>query len=427
MRCLIAFVLATLLAGCSEQKSSARPAWTIERDWQAFPASTTSGAAETMWGGAHFRFKPDGTFLEYGGLQMAGRYAVSGDKVALSLDKMLGVDSYFMDAKMAPLKAVGGNELPKSVELRIDSGGNLILSKFGILTDKVVFRPAAPQSIEDEVRTIAHPPDDQGGSEGERLWDDIASRKKESVKPLIRLTRDPDRDVRWWAISFLGQTKDPRALKPLLDLCASADKRAVREAAEALGDLGDPRAVAPLLAAVRAKKVDEYTAGQALGKIGDKRAAAPLAAMLAGSKHPQYLLDGIGKLGDPSVLPELRKLETTKDPMVEISLAAAIAKLDPRDPYPKSKVPDLIKLSQSGDWMRQLDAVRALIAIRDPRAKSQYLRLLHDPTSTVRRDAIGALVDINAKDALPGIKPLLMDDDEQVRAAAQRAARILAR
>jgi HEAT repeat protein len=416
-------IVGLLTLGCSKTKTAS--AWTIEGEWIALPEASSSGANEAMWRGARVQFKPDGSFREFGGLELAGTYTVEGDNVHLKFTKFLGKDTYFISAKMAPVKSVGGNDLPKSMDLHVQPNGNIKLSKFGPIDAPVTFVQSPPSSIEQDVRTFAHLPDDQMESEGDRLWAKIADRKSEGVQPLIDLLKDKDPEVHYWSIVFLGHTKDRRAVSPLLDELGANGKRYPTAATSALGELGYPDAVDGLIKVLKKHQVNNYTISQALVKIGDKRAVQPLIESMMASKRPEYVIRALGKLGDPKALPALRKLKSSNSEPVVIALAEAITRLDPKDPFPKGKVPLLLKLSSGGDWMQQDDAMHALLAIGDPRAKPLFLDLLRNPQFVIRRDAIDALVKLRAKDAIPAIKGMLMDDNDQIREAAQRAIRVL--
>jgi HEAT repeat protein len=106
---------------------------------------------------------------------------------------------------------------------------------------------------------------------------------RESVAPLLKLTRDSATALRRPAVKALGATKSIEAVQPLLNICQSFDpfghQSEIRsDAVAALGILGEKEAVAPLLTLarrpnlLRLKRLEALRAEiiLALGKLGDK-------------------------------------------------------------------------------------------------------------------------------------------------------------
>jgi hypothetical protein len=158
-----------------------------------------------------------------------------------------------------------------------------------------------------------------GPQERESIFGGLAVLKDErSVVPLIDLMRTaPDEDIRGWAASTLGPLKDARAVSPLLDVVRShtapAELRA--SAAMSVGSLGAKEAVPEL----RTIALDEHldldlrkSAVRSLGDLGDSASAEPLLRVLSRGHDLAFelvILEAVGKIGSPSILPRLEDLE----------------------------------------------------------------------------------------------------------------------
>jgi hypothetical protein len=158
-----------------------------------------------------------------------------------------------------------------------------------------------------------------GPQERESIFGGLAVLKDErSVVPLIDLMRTaPDEDIRGWAASTLGRLKDARAASPLLDVLrnhtAPAELRA--SAAMSLGSLGAKEAVPELRTIALNDHADldlRKSAVRSLGDLGDSASAEPLLRVLSRPHDLAFelvILDAVGKIGSPSVLPRLDDLE----------------------------------------------------------------------------------------------------------------------
>jgi hypothetical protein len=158
-----------------------------------------------------------------------------------------------------------------------------------------------------------------GPQERESIFGGLAVLKdNRSVVPLIDLMRTaPEEDIRGWAASTLGPLKDPRAVSPLLEVLrnhtAPAELRA--SAAMSLGSLGAKEAVAELRTIALNEHVDldlRKSAVRSLGDLGDSDSAEPLLRVLSRPHDLAFelvLLEAVGKMGAPSILPKLDDLE----------------------------------------------------------------------------------------------------------------------
>jgi hypothetical protein len=143
-------------------------------------------------------------------------------------------------------------------------------------------------------------------------------RDERSVSPLIDLMRTaPEEDIRGWAASTLATLKDRRAVSPLLDVLrnhtAPVELRA--SAAMSLGSLGAREAVPELRAIALNEHADldlRKSAVRSLGDLGDVDSAEPLLRVLSRPHDLAFelvLLEAVGKIGTPSILPKLDDLE----------------------------------------------------------------------------------------------------------------------
>ena len=158
-----------------------------------------------------------------------------------------------------------------------------------------------------------------GPQERGSIFGGLAVLKDErSVVPLIDLMRTaPEEDIRGWAASTLGPLKDARADSPLLDVLRSqtapAELRA--SAAMSLGTLGAKEAVPELRTIALNDHADldlRKSAVRSLGDLGDSASAEPLLRVLSRPHDLAFelvILEAVGKIGSPSILPRLDDLE----------------------------------------------------------------------------------------------------------------------
>ncbi len=88
------------------------------------------------------------------------------------------------------------------------------------------------------------------------LWygTEVLAQKGEpqEVQKYIDTLRDPEWQIRWEAVTVLGESKDPRATEPLIGTLSGDENTYVRAtAAWALGEIKDRRAVEALIAALK--------------------------------------------------------------------------------------------------------------------------------------------------------------------------------
>lgn len=151
-----------------------------------------------------------------------------------------------------------------------------------------------------------------------------------TLKALLRLLEDPDRDVRIAAIDALGATKQTAAVTPLAARVErESDEQVLEKIVDALGVIGAPEAVEALLGLLDHTPRDSirWSCINSLGKIGDARAAERLRPYLNPS-YPadvrQVTMEALGKLKDPAALPRLAEI-LRSDPNEKLRQTAAAA------------------------------------------------------------------------------------------------------
>jgi hypothetical protein len=158
-----------------------------------------------------------------------------------------------------------------------------------------------------------------GAQERESIFGGLAVLKDErSVVPLIDLMRTaPEEDIRGWAAITLGPLKDERALSPLIEVLRdhAAPEELRASAATSLASLGAKEAVPELRTVAFDEHLDldlRSSAVRSLGDLGDSDSAKPLLSILSRPHDLAFelvILDAVGKIGSPSILPQLDDLE----------------------------------------------------------------------------------------------------------------------
>ncbi|MBA7575546.1 HEAT repeat domain-containing protein [Candidatus Atribacteria bacterium 1244-E10-H5-B2] len=190
------------------------------------------------------------------------------------------------------------------------------------------------------------------------------SKRKDAIKPLIKLLEDKDKDIRRFAAEALGKISDKSVVELLIEALKDKESYVRYHAAKVLGKIGGKCAVEPLIAALKDENVF-YSAAKALGKIGDKRAIGPL-----------------------------RKLwkEDRRKP-IQFIAACALAKMGNDDAFEF-----LIKALKDKDKHTRMFVVLELGDIGDKRIVEPLIETLKDKDGDVRLDAAKALKKITAKD-----------------------------
>jgi len=247
------------------------------------------------------------------------------------------------------------------------------------------------------------------------------------VDTLIAALKDKDPNFRNGAAQALGEIKDPHAVEPLIDTLKDSDALVRASAAEALGRIKSPRAAAPLIAVMKdTNDLVLMKAAGALGEIKDPSAVEPLIAVMKGpdSMVGTSVAQALAKLGAPAVDPLIALLKDSGSSSAASAVANQIRQMNAVRALGEIKDPravePLIVTLRDTFFNLRVSAATALGEIKDPRAVGPLVAAMKDTDLRVRKAASGALGEIG----LPAVGPLvaaLKDADPAVRQSASEA------
>jgi HEAT repeat protein len=219
-----------------------------------------------------------------------------------------------------------------------------------------------------------------------------ASRRPESIGPLINTLKDSDKNVRRAAVAALGQIKDPTTVPPLIDELKDSFWFARSEAADALGREGDVRAIAPLLDLVADPDENAESSAES--------------SLVLLSRVPKAPAD-----------PFANRLNDPNPKIVRISAICLAVLKDPR------AIPTLLKYIASNDLPTRLNAVKALGETGDASVIPTLRQTLKDPNVDMRGWSVIGLDKLKDQGSVADLRAIAANDREapSVRAAAQGA------
>ena len=222
--------------------------------------------------------------------------------------------------------------------------------------------------------------------------------KSENVKK-IALTKDPSGRIRSEAVDALGYSEDKEVIHDLIELLNNDPDWRVRcSAAEALCrlgvKLGAKEVIEPLIASLKdPDSYVRYCAADALGELGAKEAIEPLIALLKDKddRVRGISAEALGKLGAKKAV----------KPLIDFLTNA---------------------LTNARDRSARLYAIWSLGKIGDKEAVKPLIDLLNGGGDLIRIKAIQALIQLNAKEAIPNLRELLLENlNGEVRSIAKQA------
>ncbi len=294
---------------------------------------------------------------------------------------------------------------------------------------------------------------------------EMARLGSEALPVVIEALGDDNISVRLTAIRACGGLRDPAAIKPLIE-CMAADNRkyeALREEVRTTGmgvsvareaDLNElcleslveigPKAFGSVAEALKVcqweprwqipwKLGEKYgpaalpyvmailedpdstargCAADELGKLKDKRATAALVRHLEDSDFRVVFTAAaaLGEIGDPDAIPPLFKtMKDSEDNSVRIPAAGSLARLGRDDGLPL-----LLTLLKSDNRDDRIAVARALGTERIKGTFEPLLSLLGDSNEYVRNQALQTLGELHDPRAIPAIRKLLNDPNDDV-------------
>jgi len=214
---------------------------------------------------------------------------------------------------------------------------------------------------------------------------------------------------------------------------------------EKLAQIDSPDSVGPLIFAIKDEDAGvRSAAARALGRFQDRRAVEPLIQMLRDLVPPvrAAAVETLGKLGDRQAVDWLVEILRDNDPQVRANASHSLEKLGWRPGTDSQRVlqvlaagnqrqivalgsdaiEPLLEMMQTGAPHKQLEAVKALGEIYEPRVVPALLQALRKSSPAVRIAALEALERHSDSSVYIEVERLLRDSNANVRGAAVEAA-----
>jgi HEAT repeat protein len=210
------------------------------------------------------------------------------------------------------------------------------------------------------------------------------------------------------------------SLAEILDALAATDARGRERSARAAGILRLDPATPWLVELLGAREVRVRVAAcRALGRIGGAAATESLIAALRARRLPiSRLVIELARAAPDLYLES--NLNLRKNAAVRPALVAALALRNRR-----TALSTMRRLVVSGSQRERTYACRALAWLRDPSSADYVAQALGHRSWRVRRAAARTLGQLGAAAQVPALEQTLQDPNQQTRAAAAYALRVL--
>jgi HEAT repeat protein len=395
--------------------------------WTVSYPETPNDEVRKVWAESSLRFRANGTYQQYGGIGMSGHYKVAAGTAHLTIEKLFYQEVVdFGDAG----EAMQSWQPSRGLDLEIRSGAELSNVNFprGATLTKVVWQRTPKEEIGALIARMTKirfsDLFSDSHSIGGYVYDELDGRRAEAIPKLIGMLGSHVTWLRVECMNALAHLKAVEAKPSLIAALREQDLEIARPAARALGAIRAKDAIDALIQALPGQA--DFDVADALAEIGDKRAVPALIDLLEKKGAAAFFaIDALVKLKDPRALPALRKLESSEVDVIQAMLPAAIRALDPADPYPASRVPDLIHIVSTPGSAMRWQAIKTLGALRDKRAVPALVIMLDTDDDLERSHAVAALGQIGDKSVVPAVRKLLRDPEESVRIAAREALALL--
>jgi len=239
----------------------------------------------------------------------------------------------------------------------------------------------------------------------------------DSVGPLIFAVKDGDANVRGAAAKALGRFQDRRAVEPLIQMLQDVVPQVRASAAEALGKLGDRQAVDPLVEVLRDNDSRvRASASRSLERLGWRPGSDSqrvLQVLAVGNQRQ------IVALGADAIEP-LLEMMSTGPPNKQLEAVKALGEI-----YEPRVIPALYAALRKSSPAVRIAALEALERNADPSVYPEVERLLRDSNANVRGAAVEAAARCGGAQAVPSLLRLLKDSSWEVRRDAAKALGLL--
>jgi HEAT repeat protein/CheY-like chemotaxis protein len=235
----------------------------------------------------------------------------------------------------------------------------------------------------------------------------------DSVGPLLFAIKDEDAIVRSAAARALGRLQDRRAVEPLIQMLRDVIPPVRAMAAEALGKLGDRQAVDWLVALLRdSDPLVRSNASRSLEKLGWRPGTdcQRVLQILAVGNQRQIVA-----LGADAIEPLLEMLQTGP-PYKQLEAVKALGEI-----YEPRVIPALLQALKKNSPAVRIAALEALEHNADPSVYPEVERLLRDSNANVRSAAVESAARCGGVQAVPPLMRLLKDSSWEVRRDTAKA------
>jgi HEAT repeat protein len=224
------------------------------------------------------------------------------------------------------------------------------------------------------------------------------------VTEQIAALRDDDWAIREEAATRLGHLKDARAVDPLVSTLWDRD-RSVRDAAVgALTSIGAPAVVAVGTCLSDPELSVQEAASAILASLADERVLDPLLGALQSQDWivRMHAVRAVGRIKNPRSIPSLLPLLQDHVKAVREEASSALVSIG------ETAIPSLVEALTHREWLVRLHAAESLGKTKSRKAVGPLLMTLsNDADSAVREDAIRALGEIGAPEAVDGLLAVL--------------------
>lgn len=231
-------------------------------------------------------------------------------------------------------------------------------------------------------------------------------KNRDAMPRLLELCRYPNVWVRRGVIIALGRIGDRAAMPILFEALSDSYSDVQNDAAQALSNMGDPAAMPALAEALRLSEGAFGFAGSALGDFGEQ-ALPYLLDAIRGGYHHELMWATMEHIGQPAVAPLLALLE---DPTVTLGTVASnaagfLGRLG--DP---SAIPALRRALFRGDDSLCGSAARALSCLDDPTVIEPLLEGLTRDDARIRGMVAGSIIPLQDNRVVEALIALLADE-----------------